>query len=258
MKSIALLLTVLVNAVDISEAESHSSVYVKHKPHSNLQDIQNTAQLRPGRERMSTNYDQTNPPHQHHEYYYDNPQEALLTEIVSLLHDIKLSLVSQKQHSPCQTVYVPYPFPVPYSVPQYIYSHDDSTFKKIDGIENSSTVVHNHNRVDNNDNDFSKPILSHSVTEVLPSSNKSNHSKDENTIYFPEPPAVLTEDEVIQPSKCEAAILACCKYSQSEDQEKCFLMHNCSQTNATELACKKKVLDTVVQKLVETYAPIDK
>ncbi|CAG4993780.1 unnamed protein product [Parnassius apollo] len=258
MKCIVLLLTVLVNVVDISEAESHSSVYVKHKPHFNLQEIQNTAQLRSPRQWMATNYDQTNPSHQHHGHYYNNPQEALLTEIVSLLQDIKLSLASQKQHSPCQPIYVPYPYPVPYSVPQYIHSYDDSTFRKIDATKNSSIVVHNDSRVDDNDgNDFTKSNLSHSGTEVLSSSNKSNHSEDENIIHFPEPPAVLTKDEVSQPSKCESATFACCKYSQSMDQEKCFLMHNCSQTNATKLACKKEVLDTIVQKLIETYAPIE-
>ncbi|CAH2071095.1 unnamed protein product, partial [Iphiclides podalirius] len=57
-----------------------------------------------------------------------------------------------------------------------------------------------------------------------------------------------------QPSICEAAVISCCRFGES-DRERCFEKYNCSRTYSTGMACSPRVIQMVIEHFKRAYAP---
>ncbi|XP_013171217.1 PREDICTED: uncharacterized protein LOC106120412 [Papilio xuthus] len=237
MKSI-LLIGFFVHLLMMSKADYST----KHARHSN---IRNTHERR-GRQNywQPTNYRTYEPNYQHYYPGFNNAnrQEALTAEIINLLRELK-DLSAQRQRQNYQPIYVPYPIPM--SIP--LSSHEKPkvvTNKPIPAFPSRINFP-------DDEKEYMRPIMLKPVTEAPFTTTTRKTSDSESAIVF----RVESQNDIREPSKCEAAILVCCRFSQAVQVKTCFSEYGCSKTYSTKLACEKKAIQTVIQRFADSFGP---
>ncbi|XP_014370402.2 uncharacterized protein LOC106720303 [Papilio machaon] len=172
-----------------------------------------------------------------------NRQEELTAEIINLLRDLKDNLSTQKQRQNYQPIYIPYPIPL--SIPLHSYGKpNDVTNKPIPAFPSRNNFA-------DDDKEYIRPIMLKPVKEAPSTTTTPRISDSESAIVF----KVESENDTREPSKCEAAILVCCRFTQPDQVKTCFSEYGCSKTYSTKLACEKKAIQIVIQRFADSFGP---
>ncbi|KPJ06041.1 hypothetical protein RR48_14483 [Papilio machaon] len=135
---------------------------------------------------------------------FNNRQEELTAEIINLLRDLKDNLSTQKQRQNYQPIYIPYPIPL--SIPLHSYGKpNDVPNKPIPALPSRNNFA-------DDDKEYIRPIMLKPVKEAPSTTTTPRISDSESAIVF----KVESENDTREPSKCEAAILICCRFTQPD------------------------------------------
>ncbi|CAH2071091.1 unnamed protein product, partial [Iphiclides podalirius] len=250
MNYVLLVLGLLVNTAICFCATSSKRSDHKHS-HQSVHRSQGQTSRRSRRHwAMVRHYDNPYESTYRYDYNFRYREEEVLREIVNMLREIKLDFMTPKQQQPAFIPYfVPYPVPHQMSILERAVgrkdkaSHDTPLAANKQSDKDSTTVtitLHDRNNFPSEptDDDYmSRPIAFKPVTEAAATSSENREPGDE--IIFPNNmPATVSK----QPSKCQAAIIACCRFPQSEDRKRCFALHDCMEMFAGDRACKNDVI----------------
>ncbi|CAK1598979.1 unnamed protein product [Parnassius mnemosyne] len=195
--------------------------------------------------------------------------EEILFQVKKLTEEVSGSLKSFRQqpgYTPPQPIYIPYPIYLPAlgskcfnGVNNNSNNVPDTNTRFSENIDKNQIwgIEQGENNVDNDDFDGTRPISLKPLDlnrpqgrPIPPVDHGSSQAGDVTTAA----PTFTTKSPIQEPGICEAAILSCCRFSDSK-QKQCFTEYGCVKTYSTGVACSPKAIQAVIQNFKNAYAP---